>query len=1147
MSQAFAPGALAVYHGLVGGAGKVRKALRRRSVWVACAVVCQFSTWWTFCCAQPPGEAKRAEPKPPASQEADDATGGIDESLLQIIYLIDNDGKRQPVLNFKYEDFERLQVLAAGPLRPTFTIDRMTVTGEAMTVTGEMAPRYARLSVEFTISASDKHWVRVPLRLGGAVLAEPVTFHDEGECAIDFDTVAHEYVAWFRGESETPHRVTMQVLVPLENQGGRSRLRLAAPRATYRELLFNVPLARAAAEVTQGGVLESTQSLDGTTKIKAIGLESDFELAWHDASEPIVELQTVLAVKGEIVTKIEGSSVQSTALLTVNSFGGEFQSFRVRLPFGATLVPEAHEGYSVTLANRAGEAADDSEPRLIEVLLKNKSVGPVKVQLTTQQAHDVVHPNEPLELGGFEVLGAARQSGYISVAVDDAWQVSFGKLQRVRQVEDLPDEMRRGDLAAGFSYYGQPYSLPGRIMPRATVLFVEPSFLAQVYADRIELASTIKYRIDGAKAFALEVDFSGWNVDLTSIDSVEPAGLIDAANVVAGEGVPLSVPLKQAMKGELTLAIRARRPVPAGAEAVEFTLPRPKADNLGQAGLIVLSADNIALTPFETDIFGLVRRQVPPATALPAHQHEPLGYRSESAGARFAAAFHVDTRRVTSQVRSVVSLSRSGGGVSQTITYDIAHEAVDSFLLDVPPALAEPGLIEASVDGHTLPIEEVGPITQGDAEGAAGDQPVQMRVTLLEKRIGKCELALKYQLADWRQAGQSQVPTRIPLAMPGGGECLGNEVSVLSRPGIDVRPLDSAWTTAADNENATSADGVLRLTAAAPRSELLLGLRLDEPRAAEPTVVERCWIQTRFGPNGRRDRAVFVFSSRQNRLTVQLPQGILSPQFRLDGQAVSDAGPRLDERVISLPKPGRHVLEVGYTYHVTTVGPRRGRWAIEVPRLEAEAEVRETYWQLVLPRDEYLLAWPAQLSPEASWAFNGIYWGRRAALEQSDLETWCGLSEHATALPAMTNRYLFSVARLGDALEVRTVGRSLLVLGASGLVLGCGLALIYLPILRHPAVGLAASVGVLAAAVMAPEFAVLGLQAAALGLALTVLAGLLKRGAPPSRSRWASRGASSSIARGSTRSHPRIVAPVAPVSTETAAVAVEMPVPEANA
>ncbi|HEV3003997.1 MAG TPA: hypothetical protein VGX78_06020 [Pirellulales bacterium] len=1123
--------------------------MRLRSFGPASGVVCQLCVWCGLCCAQSPGDAKRPEPKP-AAQEADDEI----ESKLQEKWLPNEDGNLRPVYNVPLPDLERALQMGEGPKPPSYTIEQMNVAGEVR-INAANETGYAKLSIEFTIKAGDKQLVRVPLRLGNAVLAEPAKFHDDGEHRLSFDSTTREYVAWFRGESEKAHRLTLPTLVGTEIVAGRNRLRLSPPRANSGELLLKVPLARAAAEVTQGGQLTGIQPSGGVTEIKAIlNLASDFELAWNDAAKPQVELRTLLEAKGEIVTKIEGSSIQSKALLAVGSFGGEFQSFRVRLPHGATLVPETHEGYSVALLNVSG----DDDPRLVEVRLSKKTVSPFKVHLTTQQPHDVARSNELAELGGFEVLGAVRQWGYIALQVDDAWQVSYGKLQRVAQVEELPVEMRRGDLDAGFAYFGQPYSLPARILPRATVLFVEPSYVAQVHADRVELASTLKYQVGGAKAFALEIDFSGWEVELTNIDSLEPPGLVDGANVVSVEGLPLRIPFKQAIKGEVKISIRAHRPLAPGADAVEFTLPHPKADTVAPADLIVVPADNVEVIAREADLVGLVRRPLPAATVLPSRQHEPLGYRVEPGASRFAAAFHVDTRRVMSRVRSVVALARPGGGVSQTIAYQIAHEAADSFLLDVPQSLVGPGLIEASVDGHTLPVTEVGPPTEKGpaievrpADDARRDEAVpegteRMRVTLLEKRIGTCDLVLKYKVPDWQPGRKGTVQANVPLVMPVDGQCLGNELTVLARGGIDVQLADAAWKEADDAAEA-QADVALRLTSSAPRGNVRLGLRLDEPRVQEATLVERAWLQTRFGPGGRRDRAVFAFTSQHGRLSVRLPEGILSPQFRLDGVTVADTGPSLDQRVISLPKPGHHVLEVSYVHHATPAGARGGRAAIEVPQLDSGVEARETYWQLVLPRDEYLLTWPEDLVPESTWAFNGFCWARRPTLDQAALETWSGLAEHATPLSPVNNRYLFSTTAIRGPLVVQSARRSIVVLAASGLVLVFGLAWIYLPVLRHPAALLIASVGLLAAAALAPELAVIGAQAAALGLMLVLVAGLLKRGTTDHRSRLSLRGASSSIVgRGSTHSHPRLPVPAPGVSTSTAAVAVEVLEGEAN-
>jgi hypothetical protein len=1105
-------------------------------------VICQLCLWCGLCCAQQ-GGAKRPEPKPPGTQEADDEF----ESGLQIRLLPDEEGKLREVVNVPLADLERALQTGKGPKPPVYTIEQIHVSGEARTPPGGASPGYAKLAVEFTIAASDKNWVRVPLRLGNAVLTEPAKFHDDGEHRFDFDTTTRQYVAWFRGESEIPHRLTLQVLIGTEVVAGRIRLRLAPPRATYGDLLLKVPFAKAAAEVTQGGQLAGIQPTGGVSEIKSVlNLASDFELAWSDGAKPLVELPTLLQSKGEIVTKIEGSSIQSKATLAVDGFGGEFQSFRVRLPHGATLVPETHEGYSVTLVNDLGD-----DPRLIEARFNKKTAGPMKVQLTTQQSHDVAHPNELAELGGFEVLGAVRQWGYVALQVDDAWQVSYGKLQRISQVEELPVEMRRGDIDAAFAYFGQPYSLPARIMPRSTVLFVEPSYTAQIHADRVELTSTFKYQVGGAKAFALEIDFSGWEVDRTNIDSVAPAGLVDSDNVALVEGQPLRIPLKQALKGELKITVRARRPTAPGADALGFTLPQPKADTIAPAELVVVPADNVQLVPRDAELSGLAPRPLPPMVAI-AREHEPFGYRVEGHTARFAAAFHVETRRVTSRVQSVITLERSAASVQQTIAYHIAHEAADSLLLDAPSALAGAGLIEASVDGHTLPVVVVGPTTPlPSADDPQGEVPappdtVRLRVTLVEKRIGLCEVALKYKVPDWQPARSGAGQANIPLAMPADGQCLSNRLNVVARGGIEAKLADAAWNET-DDAATTPADVALRLAASSPRCHVQLALRIDEPRTQDATVVERAWLQTRFSPGGRRDRAVFAFTSRHSRVSVRLPEGILSPQFRLDGVTVADTGPSLDERLITIPKPGRHVLEVSYVHHAAPSGTRGGRAAIEAPRLDSGVEARETYWQLVLPREEYLLTWPEELVPEATWAFNGLCWGRRPTLDQAALETWSGLTDHATPLPPASNRYLFSTTAIHAPLEVQWARRSIVVLVASGLVLGCGLALIYLPVLRHPALLLTASVGVLASAAFAPELAVIALQGAVLGLALVVVAGLLKRGSTPPRSRMSLRGASSSIVgRGSTHSHPRLPVAALGVSTATAAVAVDMAQGEAN-
>src|SRR5262249_36786927 len=134
----------------------------------------------------------------------------------------------------------------------------------------------------------------------------------------------------------------------------------------------------------------------------------------------------------------------------------------------------------------------------------------------------------------------------------------------------------------------------------------------------------------------------------------------------------------------------------------------------------------------------------------------------------------------------------------------------------------------------------------------------------------------------------------------------------------------------------------------------------------------------------------------------------------------------------------------------------------------------------------------------------------------------------------------------GDKLEVRTAGRSWLVLTASGAVLILGLLLIYVPLVRHPAILLCAAVVSLAMSAIYPEPTLLIAQAASLGLLLAALAGWLERSMSRRRRRAGLyRGSTSSmVERDSTQTHHPPLASV-PLSTDTAPAMSQFSSPEA--
>jgi hypothetical protein len=136
------------------------------------------------------------------------------------------------------------------------------------------------------------------------------------------------------------------------------------------------------------------------------------------------------------------------------------------------------------------------------------------------------------------------------------------------------------------------------------------------------------------------------------------------------------------------------------------------------------------------------------------------------------------------------------------------------------------------------------------------------------------------------------------------------------------------------------------------------------------------------------------------------------------------------------------------------------------------------------------------------------------------------------------NQYLFSALGNVEHAEVRTAGRTWIVLWASGAALVAGLLLIYVPVSRHPATLLTAGMVLLATGLVAPEPTLLLAQAACLGLVLTLLAGMLERGVARRRRILARKEPSSSrVELGSTHTgfgraiadHPRSTEAIQPV------------------
>jgi len=1041
---------------------------------------------------------------PPPDQPA----GALEAKPPLYYFLEKRNGNLQPLVGIYLEEIEQMirrrDEAAVGPRKPDYRF-------EALSATGTADDRYARIDVKFVVFVDATGWVRVPLDLQGAVLEKQVAYKGPGKFALQFDAERREYAAWLQGAGDQPHEITLKIMTQLEPVSGQRRLRLNLPRAWTSSLSLSVTDANIAAQVSTGAILESVAAEGKGSRIKASGVGGAFQLTWgviESASQP--RIQVLLEAKADVLAVVDARSVTYETEMTVNSFGGEFERFLVQLPPFSVLVEE--DLADIALTKQAPKNAADKNV-VYEVRRLSGPAKSMTVKLKALRSLEQSKGGQTMfDFGGFEVLNAVRQWGFLGIAVEGDWQILWGDRSRVRQVDTAPEFLRGREGSSIFEYYGRPFSLMARLVPRETRVSIDPDYTVDVTPQRAFLTARLKYRVGGAKVFALPVHMQDWQVD-----EVGPPAIVAARNVVLGQAAPLMIALEQPSIGDFEIVIRAHRDLPADAKELSLPLPKPQANVVGPATFTVNAADNVELSPRDSLHTGLTRRKR--SNEKPAGGGASWSYGADSADAAFMANIRVLSRSIHVRSDARLVLTRQGGEVRQTFRYRVAREPLDAIEFDVPVRLTDKGRLVLKLGAEPISWVVV------DEDAGNPQKAARIRMQLPAPRIDSFDVTATYPIPEEQAVSQASIALKVPLLAPVDGELEENVLRIADVAGLTVQHFDETWRkTGSDAENADpSRELTLRSDTARP--ETVLGIRWDDPTPVNDAIVERLWIQTIVMGAVRQERAVFRFASAAPTIELRLPAGATGATASVNGTIADFAepisqrtlvlrlpanAPTIDSEEQNQPVPNqttlkaagprgataaaaarqrRYVLDLRYRVTATDAGPAV---AFDAPTIEHAAAIRSVYRQVALVADQYLIDASTDYVPEFSWNWDGIFLVRRAPLTQTDLENWVG-ARHETPLPERANVYLFSSFGAAPELEARTVRRTTIVLGASGFVLVYCLCLLYVAKLRHPALLILLAIGVAAGGAMYPGFAPIAIQGATLGAVLAFTALLLDR------------------------------------------------------
>jgi hypothetical protein len=1020
------------------------------------------------------------------------------ETGPELYLLRDKEGKLQAVPGFSFEDFMELyrlkKRLIGGDERPRYIVNHCLMTGA---VRGKVA----MLSVVLTIELNDPNWVRIPLGLVHAFADGTAKLEGTGEVALEFTeargiepngnpaTEGDGYVLWIKGEPKKPQKVTIPIIVPLVPVGGETLLRLESPRATAAQLVIEVPLAGAVARGSDGATLLEPVVAANRTTFSVVGANGLVELAWRPPGLVATATPAVLEASGSTIAKIDGRSVGFESRLSVRSFGGLFDRFRLRLPPGATLIGSSPAGLNISTVTPDKPAKDARS--VIEVRLEKKTAGPVEVRLVANRPRAPENTEESLELAGFELIGAVRQWGTLGVQVVGNWQIVWTESNGVRQVDDVPNEFISEDLVGTFEFSMQPYSLTARVMPRRTRTSVQPKYAITVGSNESRLMADFKYTIRGTKVRSLTLEMPGWE-----IDEIGPPTLVNVDAAAIDDPSRFSIPLAQPANGDLSLSITARRRMPPfkggdPPKTIQLELPHPDAEVVAPAVLIIQPEDNVQLSPKSEQLTGLSLRSGRHMGTSPNLQQDALIYQADGKGARFVADFQINPQVVKANLLATVQVDERELMVEQHILYTILHEPLDKLMLSVPRSLA---LNEVS---FSLDNTALRPIVREPVASATSSATDTTTVTLPlgTSRIGACELICKYHAPLEILPAATTIPVSVGLIMPVGATIGRSSARIRSASGVAVSLRKGPWILEEPSSKRPAAGDGLQVHADDPVETIALAVMQQDRSQLPTTLIERGLIQSRLVGSGRQDYVALQVLTGERRLQLELPGGLDAKDMQISINGVptaldSDSG---GKHFLAMPAAGqndRRLLEM--TYQI----PHRdgaGWHELDVPRLVPAAWDRQLCWQLVIPGHEHLLTTSGNYTVEMKWQWNGWFWHRVAVRDGDWLARWLGVRPDRLAVPSTANCYLFDTAGEFQPLTVYTARRAPLVFASSLLILVVGFGLIYRRGLRSVGLLLAAAVGLLALGLLMPDIAVLVGQSALLGAALIAVAMLLAR------------------------------------------------------
>ena len=1093
--------------------------------------------------AQPNGSLEsstRTDTNPDAETDAI----SVEEVKPSVTYWVDDDGRLMPLINIPLERIQDLlygrRQAAADRQPPTFQIEQLNVQGTTNETFVALEARLNFTILPLKAGRTEPQWTAIPLRFHDAALVAPPEYEGNGELQVVFHP-EHGYEGWLRHTQAGKHQLRLKLSVPLQQTADGRQLSFYTPLANQSQLELSVPGREITASLENVRNQSSVPTDDDRTLIQADGLRNQVVVNWQPGNGVAKQRPTHLHVIGDMRVLIDGPGViRSTVTLDLQSYGRDIEEFTVKLPPHTQLVSSDEAGFTVREISNSSQAPADAR-RQVQVTLE-KPAPTTRFLFTTQTAESATAANS-LNVANFEVHGALRQSGRVSLLTSEEWLVYWNLGPSVRRVPNLESVESSQDrqLLASFQYFRQPCRLDVEVKPQGKYARVQPTYQMHISADQITLEVELSYRLRGSRASFLDVDLRGW-----TLDEVGPIGAFENDDFSNAADDLLKLRLTQALAGEFTVNLTMSRPLSGSRGTVRVPLPWPVADTVSSGTLQVTTDDPVTLNFDISQMQGVVfdrpgnpSDEAAVATSVTSGQPIALRVLADRTVGDIVFTYEVRPQEIRIEVDTDVELTMESALVTQKFGYRVRYQPLLRVTLELRRIMLDRLTNPRFRNSVDLRIagESVGTRWYEDAVDNINDSRdfVPVTIELPQPRLGNIVVELEFPWTLTRPGATTY--SSLPLAVPRDGVTLSNIATLRPVGPLRVEPAkDNNWTR--DDELAKD-DSLQAIGLTRPNQPEVVRLRVaqlqDDINDVAPlsgTVVNQAWHQSWLSDTERLDRAVFKITTGAESIQLALPPGIDRTVTFVDGVLTNAVRTDSENDILSVDLPrqigGQHTIEIALYF---AARPPPGQMAFDLPVIQEAIGPQRWFWRLLLPPREHLFSTDRQLTPDNRWVRQGWFWKRQdAESARNPASSWVGGTQQPP-LPKGLNRYLFSSFGRVEQCRVRTVSRKTLVYSASSVALALAIAVVYLPVLRRPALLVSMAVTLAGAAWLAPDMAILLAQASIIGIVLGIMS-LVLRVMTRRRPRTVDLRPRATTSDGSSRiTHPEIEGPTEPTST----------------